>query len=88
MRCVSATDFARNFAQYQHMVHREAVAVTSHGRTTGVFVSPEEYAELENLRAKARRVLHVGNLSDDMVQALRDTTMDGRHTSLDALVDE
>lgn len=88
MRSVSATEFSRNFARIQHEVHREAIAVTSHGRTTGYFVSPEEYAELDGLRAKARRILRVGELSEDTLRSLRDSTMDARHSALDALMDE
>lgn len=88
MRCVPATEFARNFARIQHEVHREAVAVTSHGRTTGYFVSPEEYAELEALRARARKILRVGELPEDTVRALRESRMEARHASLDALMDD
>ena len=88
MPCVTATDFVRNFARYQHEAHREPVAVTSHGRTTGYFVSPEDYAEFQELRAKARQVLPVGRLPDDVVNALRSTEMDARHAHLDALMDD
>ncbi|HVL70384.1 MAG TPA: type II toxin-antitoxin system Phd/YefM family antitoxin [Beijerinckiaceae bacterium] len=86
MRRVTATEFQRNFARFQH--DRETVAVTSHGRTTGYFVSPEEYAELDRLRTKARRVLRVGELPDDTVRALKRSRMDPRHASLDGLMDE
>ena len=50
MREVSATEFARNFGQYREIVQREPVAVTSHGRTTGYFVSPVEYEELQRYK--------------------------------------
>ncbi|WP_204215746.1 type II toxin-antitoxin system Phd/YefM family antitoxin [Microvirga pudoricolor] len=88
MRSVRATDFVRNFAQIQHDIRREAIAVTSHGRTTGVLISPDDYAELESLRAKARQSLRVENLPDDVVRGLRETAMDRRHSSLNDLMDE
>jgi hypothetical protein len=53
-----------------------------------VLISPEDYAELESLRAKARQVLRVGELPDDIVQGLRDVQMDERHSSLNDLMDE
>lgn len=53
MRFVSATIFTRHFAEIQQGVHREPVAVTSHGRVTGYFVSLKDLAELEALREKA-----------------------------------
>ena len=84
---VSATEFARRFASIQHEAHREPVAVTSHGRTTGYFLSPESYAEFEELKAKARRILRVGQLSDETLRAIRATAMDSRHSALNALMD-
>jgi len=88
MRTVSATLFARNFAEIQHEVHRETVAVTSHSRVTGYFISPEEYAELEALRAKSRKNLVVGSLPEATVKALSEADMDSRHASLDTLMQD
>ena len=45
MREVPATEFARNFGQYREIAQREPVAVTSHGRMTGYFISPVEFEE-------------------------------------------
>ena len=88
MRSIRATEFVRNFAQIQHDIRREAIAVTSHGRTTGVLISPEDFAEFESLRAKARQSLRVGELPDNAVQGLRETAMDPRHSPLNDLMDE
>jgi hypothetical protein len=85
---VSATEFARNIAKFQHSVHKEPVEVTNHGRTAGFFLSPEEFAEYKNLKAKARKVLLVGNLPDDKLKELQNTTMDERHAHLNALLDD
>jgi PHD/YefM family antitoxin component YafN of YafNO toxin-antitoxin module len=88
MRYVSATEFARNFAQIQHEVHQEVIAVTSDGRTAGYLVSPEHYAEFAKLRAKARQNLRIGELPDDVVEALRNTKMDAQHDELNKLMDD
>lgn len=79
MRSISATAFARNFAQIQHDVRSGPVEVVSHSRVTGYFVSPEDFAEFESLRAKARRNLRVGSLPDETVKALGETRMGNRH---------
>jgi hypothetical protein len=88
MRSMSATAFARNFAQIQHDVRTETVEVMSHSRVTGYFVSPEDFAEFETLRAKARRSLLVGSLPEETVKALKETKMDKRHASLNALMQD
>jgi PHD/YefM family antitoxin component YafN of YafNO toxin-antitoxin module len=88
MRTVTATIFARNFAEIQHEVHRETVAVTSHSRVTGYFVSPEDFAEFEALREKARKSLIVGKLPNDKVDALKTALMDERHDALNALMQD
>jgi hypothetical protein len=85
---VTATQFARNIAKIQHDVHKEPVEVTNHGRTAGFFLSPEEFAEYKNLKAKARKVLLVGNLSDEKVKEIQNTSMDERHAHLNALLDD
>jgi hypothetical protein len=86
MRSISATALTRHFAEIQHEVHRETVAVTSHSRVTGYFVSPEDFAEFELLRAKARRNLIVGNLPAETIRALSESRMDERHAALNALM--
>jgi PHD/YefM family antitoxin component YafN of YafNO toxin-antitoxin module len=88
MRTVTATAFTRCFAEIQHEVHRETVAVTSHSRVTGYFVSPEDYAEFEALRQKARKSLVVGKLPEETVRQLAETRMDSRHAELDALMND
>ena len=50
MREVPATEFTRNFGQYREIAQREPVAVTSHGRATGYFVSAVELQEMQRLR--------------------------------------
>lgn len=88
MRTMSASLFIRQFAQLQQEVRNGIVAVMSHKRVTGYFLSPEDYAEFEDLRAKARKVLHVGNLRNETVTALQTTRMDPRHAALDKLMQD
>ena len=67
MRTVPATEFSRNFGQYQNLAHREIIKVTSHGRVIGAYLSAEELANYERLRRREREVLRVGELPDDVV---------------------
>ncbi|HEY0442411.1 MAG TPA: type II toxin-antitoxin system Phd/YefM family antitoxin [Xanthobacteraceae bacterium] len=84
---VSATQFARQFARFQHEARRETVVVVSHDRPVGYFLSPEEFAEFEELRAKARRHLRAGALSEETIRAIRAARMAPEHAHLDALMD-
>jgi hypothetical protein len=68
-RPVKATDFVRNFARYQHEAFRSRViVVTSHDRVVGGYLSADELALYERLKAREREVLVVGEL-DDAVMA-------------------
>ena len=84
---VTATEFAKNFGRYREEAQREPVAITSHGRTSGYFVSPHEYAELERLRAYERRVYRIEELPEGVVQAISKATMDPKHEHLNELLD-
>lgn len=88
MREVPATEFTRNFGVYREIVQRETVAVTSHGRPTGYFVSAFEYEELQRYKELARRSFATADLSADEVQAIADARMSPEHDHLDALLDE
>jgi len=85
---VTSTEFAKNFGRYREAAQREPVAITSHGRTSGYFVSPYEYAELERLRAYQRRVYRIEELPEDVVQAISAAKMDPKHEHLNALLDK
>jgi prevent-host-death family protein len=67
---VTATEFAKNFGRYREEAQREPVAITSHGRTTGYFVSTQEFAELQRLRAFERRVYGIAELPQLQVDTL------------------
>jgi hypothetical protein len=46
--------FATDFRQYCEHVQRESIAVTSHSRTNGYFVSEDEYKEHMKLKQQKR----------------------------------
>ena len=85
---VSATEFARNFSRYQDEAREQPIEVTSHDRTTGYFVSPRDFKELQELRARERRSLVVGRLSRETRDAIRSSKMSPEHAHLDDLMDE
>lgn len=88
MRSVRSTEFVRNFSKYQDEAREEAVEITSHGRPTAVLISPNDYAEYVELRAKLRRVLKVGELPPSIIDALKASEMSTRHDHLNSLMDE
>lgn len=88
MREVPATEFTRNFGLYREIVQREPVAVTSHGRATGYFVSSVEYEELQRYKQLARQSFATADLSEAEVKAIASGRMSSRHDHLDALLDQ
>jgi prevent-host-death family protein len=67
---IPASEFARNFGQYREAVQREPLAVTSHGRTTGYFVSAVAFEEYQKLKAMARHAYKVSDLPKSFVESL------------------
>ena len=59
MTKVAATEFARNFGRYREAAQHEAVAVVTHNRITGYFVSARDYDEYQRLKAGAATALAV-----------------------------
>lgn len=88
MREVSATEFARNFGQYREVAQREPVAVTSHGRPMGYFISAVEFDELQRLKALVRRSRAVAELTEAEMEAMAAARMSPEHDHLNALLDE
>jgi prevent-host-death family protein len=85
---VTATEFAKNFGRYREEAQREPVAITSHGRTTGYFVSTQEFAELQRLRAFERRVYGVTELPQSLADAIAQAKMAPGNEHLNALLDD
>ena len=88
MKHVPASEFARNFGRYREAVQREPVAVTSHGRATGYFVSAETFSEYQELKAMARRVHRIADLPKDYIDAIAAARMDSKFDHLNKLLDE
>jgi prevent-host-death family protein len=88
MREVPAAEFARNFAQYREIAQREPVAVTSHGRAMGYFISAVEFEEMQRLKAFARRSRAVADLSKAEIDQMTAGRMGAEHDHLNALLDE
>ena len=85
---VPATEFAKNFGRYKELAQRESVAITSHGRRSGYFVSEHEYAEYQRLKATARRVYHISEMPEETIIALASVQMSQEHDHLNALLDD
>jgi prevent-host-death family protein len=83
-----ATEFTRNFPQYRDIVQREPIAVTSHGRPIGYFVSPFEYEEMQRLKALFGRSRAVADLSPEEIEQILSSRMSPEHDHLNKLLDE
>lgn len=88
MSQVAATDFCRNFGLYQREVQKEPIEVTSHGRVTGYFLSPEEFERYRRFLAASRRACHPSELPDHLKRSIQESRMDPKHDHLNALLDE
>lgn len=88
MIAVSATEFAKKFGYYREEAQREPVAITSHGRTSGYFLSAHEFDEYQRLKARARRVYHVSELPGDIAEAIAQSRMSSEHDHLNSLLDK
>lgn len=87
MITVSATEFVKNFGQYKEQAQREAIAITSHGRTSGYFLSEHEYREYQLIKANARRAYSVSELPEEITAAIAQAEMNPAHDPLNALLD-
>ena len=64
------------------------VAVTSHGRATGYFISAVEFEELQRLKALAGRSRAVADLSAAEIAEMAGIRMAAAHDDLNALLDQ
>lgn len=89
MVTANATQFKKDFGEYQRKVRREPIEVVNHGEPTGYFLSPEDFAEYQRLRAAAaRRHLRLGELSEAQRQALREARVPEEFAHLDELMND
>jgi prevent-host-death family protein len=88
MREVPATEFTRNFGQYREIAQREPIAVTSHGRATGYFISTIEYEELQRLKVFGRRSRAVADMTREEIEQMAAGRMSPEHDHLNSLLDQ
>lgn len=88
MKIVPASEFSKNFGRYREMAQREPIAVTSHERVTGYFVSSAEYEEYVRLKSMLPKAYAVEELSQETIQAIAASKMGARHNHLNSLLDE
>lgn len=65
---VTSAEFQKNFGRYREAAIREAVTITNHGRDSLVLLSADEY---RRLKKRDREVLHVAELSEQDIEAIR-----------------
>lgn len=87
MREVPASEFAKNFGVYHKVVQREPLAILSHGRPSGYFISTIEYEELQRLRARAGRSRGLEDLSEADIDEMTSQRMAPEHDHLNRLLD-
>lgn len=85
---VASSEFAKNFGRYKEMAQREPVAITSHGRKSGYFLSEHEYAEYQRLKALSRRSYTINTLPEEIYQEIINAKVDPKYEYLNSLLDD
>jgi prevent-host-death family protein len=85
---VPASEFAKNFGEYREHALRGPIAVTSHGRTTGYFISAEMFEEFLRIRKMSRRAYKVEELPESTIRAMAKSRMDKKYDYLNKLLDD
>ena len=80
MVSVTATDFQRNFGQYEDRALVEPVSISRHGREKVVLISKETFDQL-NLRAP--RAMLVSELSDEDLRNIERAHVPEEYANLD-----
>ena len=88
MITVPSTEFSKNFGQYREIAQREPVAVTSHDRITGYFISGIALEIFKGIEKYLPKAYGVEELPEETVQAILNAQMDPKHNHLNALLDE
>jgi len=86
MITVPATEFSKNFGHYREVVQTDIVAVTSHNRVTGYFVSRAEYEQLMRIKTESTKAFADEELSESTIRAIAASRMDSRHDDLNDLL--
>jgi PHD/YefM family antitoxin component YafN of YafNO toxin-antitoxin module len=88
MITVSASEFSENFGRYHDVAQREPVAVTSHDRVMGYFVSAADYEAYLRMEAFMPKAFAVEDLSEQTIQSIAASQMDAKHEHLNDLLDD
>lgn len=86
MITVPSSEFSKNFGRYREVAQREPVAVTSHDRVTGYFVSGSDYEAYLRMKAQMPKVFAVEALSEETIQAIATSKMDAKYDHLNSLL--
>ena len=80
---VSSTEFSKDVSRYQDAALTQPVVVTCDGHDQSVMISADEY---RRLKRRDRQVLATAETPDEIIEAIRSSTMDPRHNHLDDLL--
>ncbi len=80
---ISSTEFGKEVGRYQDVALTQPVVVTRNGRDRTVMISADEY---RRLKRRDRAVFAAGEAPEDIIEAVRNATMDPRHNHLDDLL--
>jgi hypothetical protein len=84
---VTASEFAKNFGEYREEALVRPIAVTSHGRTVGYFVSPAHFEQYLRLMPP-RRAVRTVDLPESTIRAIANARVPKKYDYLNALLDE
>ena len=85
---IPATEFTRNFRQYNLEAQREPVAVSNHGKIDGYYMSAIEFNELQKVRVAMRRSYTLKTLPDHLYTAIVNTKVDPKYDNLNELLSD
>jgi prevent-host-death family protein len=77
---VTATEFQRNFGQYEDKALVEPVSITRHGRERVVLLSKEAFDKLND---RAPKAMLVSELSIDDLRNIEQAKVPAQHAKLD-----
>ena len=80
---ISSAEFGKEVGRYQDAALTQPVIVTHNGRDRTVMISAHEY---QRLKRRDRQVLATADAPADIIEAVRNSTMDPRHNHLDDLL--
>ena len=86
MSFTTATEFIKNFGRHNIAAQREPIAVTSHGRVTGYYVSAHEFEDLQKIKASMRRSFTLDTMPEELYQAILKSKVDPQYDYLNDIL--